>query len=88
VSGLSYRSTIIKEKTTKIAQNKFDLNHYDLEILQQLQNGKKTADLTNYINLSLSTIEERKANLKRIFFANGGTDKDLIEKVQQTNLLH
>ena len=88
VSGLSYRSTTVKEKMTKIAQNKCGLDYYDLEILQQLQKGKKTADLTNYINLSLSTIEKRKANLKRIFLANGGTDKDLIEKVKQTGLLH
>jgi DNA-binding NarL/FixJ family response regulator len=84
----TYRSKRIQERIASIAQNKFDLDFYDLQILQRLQEGKKTRDLINYISLSLSTIEKRKANLKRIFLENGGTDKNLIEKLKSIGILN
>ena len=48
LKGKTYRSRTILEKMTTIAKNKFNLDHYDLEILKKLQEGKKTSDLTNY----------------------------------------
>ena len=88
LKGETFRTKTVLEEMTIIAQNKFNLDSFDFEILQRLHEGKKTVDLTNYIDLSLSAIEKRKANLKRVFLKNGGTDKELIEKVKKTGLLN
>ena len=88
LNNKTYISKTIKDKITEISINKFDLDQYDIEILNRLQKGIKTVELPKYINLSLSTIEKRKANLKNIFLKNGGTDKVLIEKVKNLGMFN
>jgi hypothetical protein len=41
--------------------------------------GIKTINLPNFIPLSLSSIEKRKANIKKQLILNSGSDKELID---------
>ena len=62
-------------------------DEHDSKIVQLTAEGLKTKDLVNCIPLSLSTIEKRKANLKRQLIFEGGSDAELIERVKKMGLL-
>ena len=62
-------------------------DEHDSKIVQLIAEGLKTKDLVNHIPLSLSTIEKRKANLKRQLIFEGGSDAELIERVKKMGLL-
>lgn len=60
---------------------------YDSRILQLLEQGVKTINLPNYIPLCLSTIEKRKAFMKKQILFNPGSDKELINESKKLGLL-
>jgi hypothetical protein len=62
-------------------------DEHDSKMVQLIAVEIKTKDLVNYIPLSLSTIEKRKANLKGNSFFKGGSDAELIELVKKMGLL-
>ncbi len=62
-------------------------DEHDSKMVQLIADGIKTKDLVHYIPLSLSTIEKRKANLKRQLIFEGGSDAELIERVKKMGLL-
>lgn len=60
---------------------------YDSKILQLLEQGIKTINLPKYIPLCLSTIEKRKAFMKKQILFNPGSDKELIDESRKLGLL-
>jgi DNA-binding NarL/FixJ family response regulator len=81
-----YSKTIIEAQKEFIIKN-INWDEHDSKILQLIADGIKTKHLTQYIPLSLSTIEKRKANLKKQLIFQGGSDADLIERVKKMGLL-
>ena len=80
-----YSKTIVEAQKEFVIKNiKWD--EHDSKILQLIAYGVKTKDLPHYIPLSLSTIEKRKANLKKQLIFQGGSDADLIERVKKMGL--
>jgi hypothetical protein len=57
-------------------------------MIQLIVDGIKTKDLPNFIPLSLSALEKRKANIKRQLIYEGGSDAELIEQVKKMGLLN
>jgi hypothetical protein len=49
--------------------------------------GIKTINLPDFIPLSLSSIEKRKANIKKQLILNSGTDKELIDVAKNMGFL-
>jgi DNA-binding NarL/FixJ family response regulator len=82
-----YMSESVKEKISLLTKKKLNLDNFDLDIIEKMSLGIKTVDLPNFIPLSLSAIEKRKARLKMEFIENKGTDKMLLEKVKKMGLL-
>lgn len=80
-----YTATILEAQKEFIIKN-IDWDEHDSKIIQLIADGIKTKDLTRYIPLSLSTIEKRKANLKKQLIFKGGTDAELIERVNNLGL--
>lgn len=62
-------------------------DEYDTQIVLFLDKGIQTKNLPQYINLSLSSIEKRKATLKNQILDKKGTDKELIEKCKLLKLI-
>lgn len=58
-------------------------DNYDNEILILISQGVKTINLPNYIPLSMSAIEKRKANIKDQLLKGKGSDKDLVSKAKK-----
>ncbi|MBP6755420.1 MAG: response regulator transcription factor [Bacteroidia bacterium] len=81
-----YSKTIIDAQKEFIIKN-INWDKHDSKILQLIAAGIKTKDLPRYITLSLSTIEKRKANLKKQLIFQGGSDADLIERIKKMGLL-
>ena len=80
-----YTASILEAQKEFIIKN-IHWDEHDSKIIQLIADGVKTKDLTKYIPLSLSTIEKRKANLKKQLIFKGGTDAELIERVNNLGL--
>jgi DNA-binding NarL/FixJ family response regulator len=87
-SGNTYLSSkIVKSLKDKVFDN-YNLDSYDKQILMRLTEGIQTADIPNYIPLSLGDIEERKARMKNMLMqGRGGDDKELIDTIKKIGIL-
>ena len=87
VNGGYYFSPSITESQRFFIQKNINWDEYDSQILLLISEGKKTINLPDYIALSLSTIEKRKANMKKQLVFENGSDKELIEVAKKLGLL-
>ncbi len=81
-----HSDTFIKSQRDLFKKN-INWDHHDKQILVLISEGIKTVKLPNYIPLSMSAIEKRKASLKDQLLGKKGSDKDLIEKSKELGLL-
>jgi DNA-binding NarL/FixJ family response regulator len=82
-----YSSSIIAAQKEFILKN-INWDEHDSKMIQLIVDGIKTKDLPNFIPLSLSALEKRKANIKRQLIYEGGSDAELIEQVKKMGLLN
>lgn len=82
-----YSSKILKSLKDKVFDN-YQLDNYDRQILMRLSEGILTKNIPNYVPLSLSAIEKRKAQMKNMLLeGKGGDDYDLIEAIKKLGIL-
>jgi DNA-binding NarL/FixJ family response regulator len=86
--GETYLSSkIIKSLKNRVFDN-YNFDSYDKQILMRLSEGIKTKNIPNYVPLSLSDIEKRKANMKTILMqGKGGNDEEFIEAIKKIGIL-
>ncbi len=84
----TYFSKTIIEAQKKFVIKNINWDEHDIKMVQLIADGIKTKDLPHYIPLSLSAIEKRKANLKKQFLFEGGSDAELIEQVKKLGLFN
>ncbi|MGV9004458.1 response regulator [Flavobacterium sp.] len=82
-----YYSCSIKEARKVMIQRNINWDQHDSKILQLLSEGIKTIELNNYIPLSLSSIEKRKANLKKQLLFESGSDKQLLDMAKKLGFI-
>lgn len=88
LDGNSYMSNKIIKSLKDKDFDKYNLDNYDKQILMRLSEGILTKNIPNYVPLSLSAIEKRKANLKNMFLeSSGGDDHDLIEAIKKIGII-
>lgn len=87
LAGDHYVSPSIVESQKLFLRKNLQWDEYDSKILQLLAEGVKTRNLPNYIALSLSTIEKRKASIKRQIIYSNGSDKELIDAARNLGLI-
>lgn len=87
LDGEKYISKTIYEGLVVLFKKNINWDDYDNQILLLLGKGIKTKELPDYIDLSLSTIEKRKANIKLQLLDKKGTDQELIEVAKNLNLI-
>ncbi|PJJ09113.1 DNA-binding NarL/FixJ family response regulator [Flavobacterium sp. 1] len=87
IDGNIYQSTTIIESQRELFKKNINWDIYDNEILILISQGVKTTNLPNYIPLSMSAIEKRKANIKDQLLEGKGSDKDLVSKAKKIGLL-
>lgn len=86
--GEKYMSNKIMKSLRDKDFDKYNLDSYDRQILMRLSEGILTKNIPNYVPLSLSAIEKRKANLKNMFLeGTSGDDHDLIEAIKKIGII-
>ncbi len=83
----NYFSPSINNAIQLLLKKTLSWDEFDTQILLFLEKGIQTKDLPEYTNLSLSTIEKRKAAIKTQILNQKVTDKELIAKCKQLNLI-
>ena len=87
LEGDVFRSNTIIESQRELFKKNINWDNHDNQILTLISQGVKTVNLPNYIPLSMSAIEKRKASIKDQLLKEKGSDKDLIEKAKKLGLL-
>jgi DNA-binding NarL/FixJ family response regulator len=87
IDGDIFQSQNIIESQRKLFKKNINWDNHDNEILILISQGVKTINLPNYIPLSMSAIEKRKANIKDQLLNGKGSDKDLVSKAVKLGLL-
>ena len=87
LNGEKYISKTISEGLIVLFKKNVNWDEYDNQILLLLGKGIKTKELPDYIDISLSSIEKRKANIKLQLLDKKGTDQELIEVAKKLNLI-
>jgi DNA-binding NarL/FixJ family response regulator len=87
MDGELYRSPTILESQRELFKKNINWDKHDSQILILISQGVKTVNLPDYIPLSMSAIEKRKANIKEQLLMGKGSDRDLIDKAKKIGLL-
>lgn len=82
-----YYSKSIKESRKAMIQTNINWDEIDSKILYLIAEGFKTKDLPNYIPLSLSAIEKRKASIKKQLILESGSNKELLDSAKSLGLI-
>ncbi|QYJ68531.1 response regulator [Flavobacterium litorale] len=86
--GETYLSNKIRKAMKDKVFDNFNLDSYDKQILMRLSEGILTKNIPNYVPLSLSAIEKRKARMKNMLLEEqGGDDYELIETIKKMGML-
>jgi hypothetical protein len=59
------------------------LDDFNRQIITLLASGIQSKNLPNHINLSMSAIDKRKAQIKDFFCVQKGTDEDIIREAKK-----
>lgn len=87
INAENFYSPSINNSIQILLRQTIKWDEYDTQIVLFLDKGIQTKSLPQYINLSLSTIEKRKAILKNQILDRKGSDNELIEKCKLLKLI-
>ncbi|WP_026979223.1 response regulator transcription factor [Flavobacterium tegetincola] len=87
VNAENFYSPSINNSIQKLLRQTIKWDEYDTQIILCLEKGILTKNLSQYINLSLSAIEKRKATMKNQILDRKATDNELIEKCKLLKLI-
>jgi len=83
LNNKKYTSKTVEESIQELLSKDIFLDEYNRQIITLLANGVQSKNLANYINLSMSGIDKRKAQIKAFFFVKKGTDEDIIREARK-----
>ena len=89
INNPPYYSTTVARYFRKQQLNFEDnlLDDVNRKIIFHLSKGVKTKDLTNYVSLSLSAIEKRKAQIKNLLGLDSANDEELIKEAKKRGFI-
>lgn len=86
--GGVYYSQSVKGSIEQLLSKKEFLDSYNRQIILLLSQGIKTKSLPKYLNISLSAIEKRKAQIKDYFcIGNKGTDEEIVKEAKKLGFI-
>jgi len=85
--GELFLSRTAAEQVKQITSRALYLDNYNREIISLLAKGVKTKNLPQYLPLSISAINKRKAQIKDYFILGKGDDEDIVEAAKRNGLI-
>ncbi len=87
IEGEIFRSETIINSQRELFKKNINWDIYDSQILMLLADGVKTINIPDFVPLSMSSIEKRKANIKAQLINGTGNDKELIHCAKRLGLI-
>jgi two-component system response regulator NreC len=87
IKGEVYQSPTVKQCTKELLSKKIYLDNANRQIITLLAQGIKTKSLPNHLNLSMSTVEKRKVQIKDYFCIEKGSDEDIVREAKKLGLI-
>lgn len=87
MDGEIYYSPTILKAQEELSRNNLVFDVHDNKIITLLSQGVKTVNLPEYIPLSLSAIEKRKATIKDQVLRQKGSDLELLQRARKLGLI-
>ncbi len=87
LNGETYYSSTVKQGIKEINSRNTYLDNYNRQIITLLSKGIKTKNLPQYLPLSVSAIDKRKAQIKDYFLIEKGSDEDIIREAKRFGLI-
>ncbi len=82
-----YYSSTVSQFLNKLVVNEIQIDEINRKILYLLSKGIKTRSLKEHIDLSMSSIEKRKKQLKELFSISDGKDETLLNEARKKGFL-
>src|SRR5690606_2766046 len=86
-NGQTIYSSTVHRCIKDISRRDTYLDSYNRQIISLLASGIKTKNLPNYMNLSISAIDKRKAQIKTYFDIEKGNDEDIIREARNCGFI-
>lgn len=83
----TYYSQTAKQCLKIMQMKEVYLDTSNRRIISLLAKGIKTKNLPNHLNLSISAIDKRKAQIKEIFNIEKGTDEDILREAKRNGFI-
>jgi DNA-binding NarL/FixJ family response regulator len=87
INNQTYYSQSIQKMLDQSQQEVIEIDLFDKQILFHISKGTKTKDIPQYVPISLSAIEKRKLNLKKLLNVIDETDIELVKEAKNRGLL-
>jgi two-component system response regulator NreC len=82
-----YTSKTVNSNIAELQSINTVLDEVDLKLIVLLSQGVKTKNLPQHMNLSISAIDKRKANIKSFFKIVKGSDEDIIFRAKKHGII-
>ncbi len=87
MKGETYHSETVKESIRDLLSKEEYLDCYNRQIIMLLSQGIKTKNIPEHLNLSQSTVEKRKVQIKDYFCIEKGTDEDIVREAKRMGFI-
>jgi len=87
INNQTYYSQSIQKMLDQSEQEIIEIDLFDKQILFHLSKGTKTIDIPQYVPISISAIEKRKLNLKKLLNVVDEPDIELVKEAKNRGLL-
>lgn len=87
INNETYYSQSIQKMLNQSEMEAIEIDLFDKQILFHISKGTKTKDIPQYVPISLSAIEKRKLNLKKLLNIDDETDITLVREAKNRGLL-
>jgi len=87
LAGETYHSITAKQSIKTLQSKEVYLDTCNRRIISLIAKGIKTKNLPVHLNLSISAIDKRKAQIKEIFDIEKGTDEDIIREAKKNGFI-
>jgi two-component system response regulator NreC len=82
-----YYSETVNKSIKELLSKETYLDSFNRQIITLLSKGIRTKNMPDYLHLSLSAIEKRKAQVKDYFCLEKGTDEDIVREARHRGFI-
>lgn len=87
MNGENYHSQTVKVSIKSMLSKDVYLDRINRQIIVLLSQGIKTKNLPQYLNISLSAVEKRKAQVKDYLCIDKGNDEDIVKEAKRLGFI-